>query len=272
MNETKSLEKHGDNITPWMELAVPLFSFGGAALAIIFWKFNILLDIRISLLGCVIASCILAYLAWNQPRKDIVALSTPIYSLVFLASPPDILPAIILELLYAVSLTILLVRFKHRYSTRESHVARDDTLAGSLKTYVERTRGMLTGTLPDTADLATDVFIKFAEGEYREAALSAKAVTTNNAALTRAFSIVAEQATLLDQSLPRPSTYGTFLPGDSDFLAISPPPDAADDNNFDITLDNALLLLFSAAWNGPGKDRVYLQPVLSFAHRLIESD
>ncbi|MFA5003488.1 MAG: hypothetical protein WC502_11015, partial [Methanolinea sp.] len=186
MNETKSLEKHGDHITPWMELAVPLFSFGGAALAIIFWKFNLLLDVRISILGCVVASCILAYLAWKQPRKDIVALSTPIYSLVFLASPLDILPAIILELLYAVSLTMLLVRFKHRFSTRESHVGRDNTLAGSLQTYVERTQGMLTGTLPDTANQATDVFIKFAEGEYKEAVLSAKAITTDNAALTRA--------------------------------------------------------------------------------------
>ncbi|MFA5003326.1 MAG: hypothetical protein WC502_10185, partial [Methanolinea sp.] len=68
------------------------------------------------------------------------------------------------------------------------------------------------------------------------------------------------------------NTYKTFLPGDADFLAIPLPPDAGDETNFDITLDNALLLLFSAAWNGSGKDRVYLQPVLSFAHRLIESD
>ena len=106
-----------DNLpTRWMEAAIPIFSFGGAALAIIIWKFIIPVALWITILGCVAASCLLAYLAWIRPKKDIVALTTPIYSFVFLAAPVDELSTIILELLYATSLSIMLVRLKHRFS------------------------------------------------------------------------------------------------------------------------------------------------------------
>ncbi len=53
----------------WLELAVPLFSFGGALLAILFWTSDSAIDFRITILGCVIASWVLAYLAWIRPKK-----------------------------------------------------------------------------------------------------------------------------------------------------------------------------------------------------------
>ena len=78
--------------------------------------------------GCVLASCFLAYLAWVRPKKDIVALSTPIYSFLFFIVPTDYSTGIVLQLLYAVSLTILLVRLKVPLRhTRHSSIPRKRT-------------------------------------------------------------------------------------------------------------------------------------------------
>jgi hypothetical protein len=83
--------------------------------------------------------------------------------------------------------------------------------------------------------------------------------------------IVSEHATLMDQSLPRPATYRTFLPEDSGVLAkpLVPEQEGGYDG-FDTTLDNALLLLFSAAWNSSTEnDRPHLLACQSFARKLM---
>ena len=67
-----------------------------------------MIDLRVTAAGCVCASFTLAYLAWILPKKDIVALTTPIYAIIFFAVPlDDPVATIILELLYAISLSIL---------------------------------------------------------------------------------------------------------------------------------------------------------------------
>ena len=87
--------------------------------------------------------------------------------------------------------------------------------------------------------------------------------------LARAFMIVSEHATLMDQSLPRPATYRTFLPEDSGVLAKPLHPAQDDDAGFYTTLDNALLLLFSAAWNASENDRPHLLACQAFAQKLM---
>ena len=124
----------------WMEIAIPLFSFGGAFVAILFQAQGISLDFHIPAFGCVLASCFLAYLAWVRPKKDIVALSTPIYSFLFFIVPTDFSTGILLQLLYAISLTILLIRLKYRFGTPGTAVSLGRELGGSLKTYIGRTR------------------------------------------------------------------------------------------------------------------------------------
>ena len=96
----------------WLELAVPLFSFGGIAIAFFFLSQGNIQDIRIASVGCIIASFILAYLAWIRPKKDIVALTTPLYAIILFVLPSELIPDLILPILYAISLTILLVRLK----------------------------------------------------------------------------------------------------------------------------------------------------------------
>jgi hypothetical protein len=260
-----------------LELAVPIFSFGGALLAILFQTLGISLDFHYPATGFVIASCILAYLAWIRPKKDIVALTTPIYSLIFFFLPTDYETAILLQLLYAVSLTILLVRLKYRFGKPGTAASLGKELGGPLKIYIENTHDSLTSTSPDTAHRATLAFVQFAQGDYGKVARISGTVslqgedTGREPCLSRSFAIVKEHAELLDKSLPRPFTYQVFNPEDADLLAKQMPPARDNDQEFFLALDNALLLLFSAAWTASERDRPHLLACQAFAQKLMSS-
>jgi hypothetical protein len=261
----------------WLELAVPLLSFGGALLAIFILITGAQTDFRISILGCVLASWVLAYLAWIRPRKDIVALSTPIYSFIFLAVPTDTPSAVILELLYAVSLTILLVRLKYRFGVPGTAASLGKELGGSLKTYIEQTHDSFSGTSPQAAHSAAVVFVRFAEGNYGDAEESSKAALCEGetpgsvSPLMRAFSIIREHSHLLNKSLPRPLTYLTFPENDFALFAKPTVPAHDDDAEFFTTLDNALLLVYSAAWTASERDRPHLLACQAFAQKLMNT-
>ncbi len=274
---TEQEKNAGEMSHRWLEYAVPLLSFGGALLAFIIWVGNAPLDFRISILGCVLASWVLAYLAWIRPRKDIVALTTPLYSFIFIAVPTDVFSSVVLEVLYAASLTILLVRLKYRFGTTASTAYRMKELAAPLKPYVIRTSGSCKGISPESGHRAAVVFVRFAEGNYGEAARESGSAAGHledagtDSCLTRAFKIVREHAALLDKSLPRPQTFLTFSPEDADLLAKPVSGSPEKEQEFYSTLDNALLLLFSAAWNNSEKDRTHLLVCETFAQKLLSS-
>jgi hypothetical protein len=264
-----------NNLLKWLEIGVPLFSFGGALLAILFQAQGISLDFHIPAFGCVIASCFLAYLAWVRPKKDIVALSTPIYSFLFFIVPTDYSTGILLQLLYAISLTILLIRLKYRFGTPGTAVSLGRELGGSLKTYITQTRDSFKNISPEAAHAAAVVFVRFAEGNYAEAEQSSKTalikeeITGHTTTLMMAFSIIREHSLLLNKSLPRPVTYQTFSERDVPVLAKPAAPGNDADTEFYNALDNALLVVFSAAWNNSEQDRPYLLACQVFAQRLM---
>ena len=200
----------------WLELAVPLFSFGGIVLAFFFLSQGNVQDIRIAAFGCIIASFILAYLAWIRPKKDIVALTTPLYAIILFVLPSELIPDLILPILYAISLTILLVRLKYRFGKPGTAASLGKELGGSLKTYIDQTRDALKTTSPDTAHRATLAFVQFAQGDYAKVARisgtvsdTSDTVTGCDQCLARAFAIVKEHAALLDSVTPCP----LYLPG-----------------------------------------------------------
>ena len=260
-----------------LELAVPLFSFGGILIAFLILGQGYIQSFRIAAAGCIIASFILAYLAWIRPKKDIVALTTPMYSIIFFVLPTDMIPDLILPILYAVSLTILLVRLKYRFGKPGTAVTLGKELGGSLKTYIDQTREPLKNISPGTAHNATLAFVQFAQGDYAKVARISETVTGNgdtagcDQCLARAFSIVKEHAALLDKSLPHPFTYLVFNPEHADLLAKHLPPGQDDDHEFYLALDNALLLLYSAGWNGSEQDRPHLLSRQPFAQKLMSS-
>ena len=273
-NQTPQSDK---NIHLGLELAVPLFSFGGILIAFLLLGQEYILSFRIAAAGCIIASFILAYLAWIRPKKDIVALTTPMYSIIFFVLPSDLIPDLILPILYAISLNILLVRLKYRFGKPGTAVTMGKELGGSLKTYIDQTREHLKKLSPDTAHSATLAFVQFAQGDYAKVARISETVsgTDDNPLLdqcvARAFSIVKEHAALLDKSLPRPFTYLVFTPEHADLLAKQMPAGMDDDHEFYLVLDNALLLLYSAGWNGAEQDRPHLLSRQPFAQKLMSS-
>jgi hypothetical protein len=266
-----------NSMNRWLELAVPGFAFGGILIAFFLLGQGYILSFRIASAGCIIASIILAYLAWIRPKKDIVALTTPLYAVILFVLPSDLVPDLILPVLYAVSLTILLVRLKYRFGKPGTAVTLGKELGGSLKTYIDQTREPLKNLSPATAHSATLAFVQFAQGDYAKVARISETVTGSDdnplrdQCVARAFGIVKEHAALLDKALSLPYTYQVFSPDHADLLAKHLPPGQDEDHEFYLALDNALLLLYSAAWNGSERDRPHLLSLQAFAQKLMSS-
>jgi hypothetical protein len=263
------------------DLLVPVLSFGGAALAILVWTNGIAIDLRFTAAGCVLASVVLAYLAWVRPKKDIVALTTPIYALIFFAVPlDDAVATIILELLYAVSLSILLVRLKYRFGKPAAAIPEGGALVGPLKEYVDRTHQACARMPTAAAHRAALVVLRFTAGNYGdvppEAHEGIRELEGSGCApaFTRAFEIVAEQAEITEKSRPRPSLYKEFAASDAALLArpLLPKKKNEDgyDPGYDAALDNALLLLFAAGWTASEADRPHLRTAEAFAAKVLE--
>ena len=257
----KSLTNPGLNSIQLMELAVPAFSFGGAAVAILFDVLGIPLDFHYPAFGCVIASIILAYLAWLRPKKDIVAISTPIYSIIFFIVPGDFSIGILLQLLYAVSLTALLIRLKYRFGSSASHSCHTDE-SGPLGVYVSKVTQLILPVSPPVAGDAGTVFIRFAHGEYEAAARLATARSQELSKerqecdpLAVAFAIVAEQAAHTSTDSIVLDEFKKFSPEEFAFL-YNPADNYADrEQEYATSLDNALLLLYAVALCDEDNDR-----------------
>jgi hypothetical protein len=275
MTSSEGIIQSVSNNQRYLEFAIPIFSFGVTLVGVLIWQMGFEINFQFFSLGCVIGSCLLAYLAWIRPKKDIVALSTPIYAFIFFVVPTDYISGLTLQMLYAISLTLLLIRLKYRFGMSHTAVSLGKELAAPLKTYVEQNPDAITGISPDTAHRAAMVISLFSTGEYGEAARVATATIGQSEIpaafpyLTRAFEIVHEHALILEQSLPRPETYQTFSPEDEGLLANPQHPEYSEDRKFDTTFDNALLLLFSVAWNNATADRLHLLTCQQFVLKLL---
>jgi hypothetical protein len=252
----------------YLELAVPLLSFGATAAGVLAWQAGYPISFQYFAIGCVIGSCLLAYLAWIRPRKDIVALSTPLYAFIFFVVPTDYASGLVLQLLYAVSLTLLLLRLKYRFGSPHTTVSSGKELSAPLQAYADRTCDRV---MVSTADghRAAVVISRIAMGEYAGAAGPSGQPADESPALSRAFAIVSEHAAILDRGLPRPDLFLDFPPEDADMLAIPSTAGSTEEQRFDTTFDNALLLLFAAAWNSSPADRPHLLAYQEFLRKLL---
>lgn len=258
-----------------LEYLVPLLSFGGALFGIVIWNYDIAIDVHISIIGCLLASCVLAYLAWLRPRKDLVALTTPLYSIIFLGFPLDALATVILEVLYAVSLSILLVRLKRRFGVSAAASNIPDDLAEPISRYMGKIPDVLQNVSQESGNAAAMVVIRFARGDFHGAACAAEAegVKMHDARAPRivqeAFAIVREQAERLDKSFPAPQWFATFSSNVHPMLAkeLSPPGDTND--LYNTTLENALVLLFACAWAASEQNRADMLGQQGFVLQLL---
>lgn len=269
---TDNSDSKRDNRILYLEALVPLLAFGSTFIGIALWNAKVLPEIQYAGAGGFLASCLLAYLAWTRPRKDIVSLSTPIYGFIFFVTPIDYTGGAVLQLIYACGLTLLTARLHRRFGSAGSSSG-TELAAGPLKTYVESTRDAFAALDVVSGHSAAAAFISFSAGDYRKAAdLSHAAVCHDGTPdpVIRAFSILRQHADLLDKNLPRPVTYLMFLPDDAPLMARTLSGSGNPDRVFETQMDNALLLLFSAAWHASPEDRPSLLVSQGFAKKLLE--
>ena len=231
-----------------LEIAVPVVSFGSTLAGILLFQAGAGISFQFFSLGCLVGSCILAYLAWIRPRKDIVALSTPVYGVIFFVVPTDYSAGATLQLLYALSLTALLIRLKNRFGNTASLPA--SAGEGPLGQYVARVAGLIPDIAPEVADSAGSVFIRFAQGEYESAARLAitcrDGMTCDEKGVVKtAFAIVAEQAGHTAAGTPVPSSFHHFTGEEQGFLFHPVSENDDTEREYTLALDNALLLLYA---------------------------
>ena len=65
--------------------------------------------------GCVLASLAIAALALRKKKKDIVSLCVPIFALLIFIIPLETRPGLLMEVLYAATLTGLVIRLEKRF-------------------------------------------------------------------------------------------------------------------------------------------------------------
>lgn len=270
MTENPERDTRGD----YLEALVPLLAFGSTIIGIALWETGTRFEFQYAAAGSFLASCLLAYLAWHRPRKDIVSLTTPLYGLIFLVTAIDYYSGILLQLFYAAGLTILVIRLHYRFGAGTPAGPDAELAAGPLRDYVESTRDAFAGLDAATGRSAVMAFFAFAEGNYRKAADVSHAGSCHDgtpAYITRAFTILRQHAELLDKNLSRPVTYLKFLPDDAPLMAKPLPAAGDSDAEFETMMDNALILLYSAAWYGSPENQPSLIAAQPFAKKLLGS-
>ena len=102
----------------YLSAGVPLASFGGILVALGLANVGLIADPGSFAWGCVIGSVLLAYLAYLKPRRDIVSLFAPLYALIIFIVPGDLRPNLLTQLLFAASLTVLVIRVNRSFSKK----------------------------------------------------------------------------------------------------------------------------------------------------------
>ena len=101
-----------------LSAGVPLASFGGIAVAIALANAGLIAEPGSFAWGCVIGSVLLAYLAYLKPRRDLVSLCAPLFALIIFIVPGDLRPNMLTQLLFAATLTVLVIRVNRSFSKK----------------------------------------------------------------------------------------------------------------------------------------------------------
>jgi len=95
-------------------LAVPAISFAGIAIGVLAGGGTVLAEA--GLWGCVIASFVLAILAYLKPKKDIVSLLAPMYALIIFVLPSEFSHGLMMQVMFAASITAIAFRMEKLFS------------------------------------------------------------------------------------------------------------------------------------------------------------
>jgi hypothetical protein len=234
-------------------IAIPAIAFGGIAIAIVLEKAGVIADAGTFVWGPVAASFLLGYFAYIKPRKDIVAICAPIYAIFMFLLPGEIPQTLPLQFLFAVSITILLVRLNLRFgSLADIKIKGESPMEKFLHEYIERIRPDVPAIPSKTAHEIASAFFAFKFGLFTNAieqcGLAAPALSEGKItpALKKALQIVRANAEDLENSQVTADAGVAFSPDEKAFVAIDLPQEKIEDPA-SLELDNALLMIYAVA-------------------------
>ncbi|MCG7854804.1 MAG: hypothetical protein MIO88_03005 [Methanoregulaceae archaeon] len=259
-----------------LSIAVPAFSFGGTGVGILLEELGYIEDSGLFYWGCLIGAFILAYLAWGKPRKDIVSLLAPMYAVIIFLTAVEITPNIILQLLFAASLTILVVRLNIRFSSPPVKEQGEDPMEKYLYDYIHRITPFFRSIDRDTAHEIASAVLSYKFELYPNAIEGADTAASRLtgegavAAVRKALTIIRDRAVKLEQSAVKGYSALSFSPDEEQYLAIIIPADQIESRE-SFTLDNALVLAYAVAYLCSPDDGQMLDEHQNFVIQILSS-
>lgn len=253
MSALASDQKQADHRVRNLSIAVPAVSFGGMLLGIGLENAGFIENAGEFGWGCVFGSFLLSYLAYIMPRRDIVSLLAPIYAFLIFIMPLEMPPNLVLQGLYALTLTILVVRLNKRFNTPVTKEREEDSMEKFLYNYIHRIRPLYGFVDTTTAHEVASVVLSFKFALYPNTIRSAdRAVASlpdskEGAALKAALRIVRDRAENLENQKVTEFSGTKFTDEQKEFLAVVLPPGNVEDLAT-LELNNALLLVYAVAY------------------------
>jgi hypothetical protein len=258
----------------YLTIAVPAVAFGGILLAIALMWAGWIPDAGRFGWGCVAASFLLAYLAYIKPRRDIVSLCAPFYAIIIFVVPLEIEPNLLMQVLFALSISLLLVRLHLRYSTPAPRSGDVDPMISFLDEYIERIRPMYRDIKPTTAHEIATTFLSYKFGLYGMAAGSAAAAagamgtSEPDQVLKNALLVVQERATNLENAVVTTATQVSFEPSQYPYLAIVLPKERVEEPDM-LKIENSLMLIYAVAYTTATEDEQALDEQQNYVVQII---
>jgi hypothetical protein len=276
MNKEKN-QKDSCQRERMLTYAIPVVSFGGILAAILLQETGVIADAGTFAWGCVAGSFMLGYLAYIKQKKDIVALCAPIYGVLFFLVPVEDTRPVWLQFLFAVSITILLIRLDRRFSSSADDKGGSKAMEHFLCDYIERIKPEFANNVrKKTAHEIASAFFAFKFGLYQNAIEECRLALTQipegvgSSALKKALQIVQLNAEDLEIAQVNADTRAAFTESELPFVAIRLPQEKVEDPA-SLELDNALILLYAVAKNTSPDDEQALEEHQKFVLKILTS-
>jgi hypothetical protein len=259
-----------------LTIAIPVLSFGGAGLGILLQQQGIISDAGTFYWGSLVASFLLAYLAWIKPRKDIVSLLAPFYAVVIFLFSVETKPTVLLQLLFAASISILTLRLNRRFSSPPAKRGEEDPMEKFLYAYMNRITPYFRSVDRNSAHEVASAVLSFKFGIFPNSVASAeKAIAGLRGegsinTLRKSLIIIRDRAEKLQASLVKSYSEKAFTSDDFQYLPVVLPPDLIDSPE-NYTLDNALVLCYAVAYLSSPDDGQMLDEHQNFVIQILNS-
>lgn len=258
--------------------AVPVVSFGGIIFAVVLQQAGVIADAGTFVWGCVAGAFLLGYLAYIRPRKDIVAICAPLFAVLIFLMPVEYTPnlLLLLQLLFAGSITILLVRLNRKFGSPGDARGGSDPMERFLRDYIERIKPEFLNIQKKTAHEIASAFFSFKFGLYPNTveecrrALALLPDGGSNNTLKKALRIVQANAESLDNAQVTAVTSISFNETERSLVAVNLPKEKIEDPG-SLELENALILLFAVAKNTSMDDEQALEEHQKFVIKILTS-